>query len=49
MLKQRIGHMLLVAAALAVSLAAVGAATASAGEYKVFEHCPLKHARPDTP
>jgi hypothetical protein len=44
MLKQRIGHTLLVTAALAVSLAAVAVSPALAertGEYKVFEHCPL--------
>jgi hypothetical protein len=44
MLKQRIGSAFLVGAALAASLAAVGAAPAFAertGEFKVFEHCPL--------
>jgi hypothetical protein len=44
MLKQRIGHTLLVTAACAASLAAVSVAPALAertGEYKVFEQCPL--------
>src|ERR1700677_540440 len=46
MLKQRIGSAFLVTAALAVSLAAASAAPAFAertGEFKVFEHCPLKN------